>query len=79
MELVIDRHFRGPTESANGGYTCGVLASLFHGPVEVTLGRDQPTQFVVHRRSGEQDLVQLAIQVVPTSKADRSLSVRARR
>jgi hypothetical protein len=42
VELVIDRHFRGPTESANGGYTCGVLASLFHGPVEVTLRLPPP-------------------------------------
>ncbi len=44
MELVIDRHFRGPTESANGGYTCGVLASLFHGPVEVTLRLPPPLE-----------------------------------
>ena len=42
MELVIDRHFRGPTQSANGGYTCGILASLFHGPVEVTLRLPPP-------------------------------------
>jgi hypothetical protein len=42
VELVIDRHFRGPTDSANGGYTCGVLASLFHGPVEVTLRLPPP-------------------------------------
>ena len=44
MELVIDRHFRGPTESANGGYTCGILASLFHGPVEVTLRLPPPLE-----------------------------------
>ena len=42
MELVIDRHFRGPTESANGGYTCGILASLLHGPAEVTLRLPPP-------------------------------------
>jgi hypothetical protein len=44
VELVIDRHFRGPTQSANGGYTCGVLASLFHGPVEVTLRLPPPLE-----------------------------------
>jgi hypothetical protein len=44
VELVIDRHFRGPTESANGGYTCGILASLFHGPVEVTLRLPPPLE-----------------------------------
>jgi hypothetical protein len=42
--MVIDRHFRGPTESANGGYTCGVLASLLHGPAEVTLRLPPPLE-----------------------------------
>ena len=44
MELVIDRKFRGPTESANGGYTCGVLASFMHGPAEVTLRLPPPLE-----------------------------------
>jgi hypothetical protein len=42
--MVIDRHFRGPTSSANGGYTCGVLASLLHGPAEVTLRLPPPLE-----------------------------------
>jgi|SRR5919108_4541836 hypothetical protein len=44
MEVVIDRKFRGPTESANGGYTCGVLASFLHGPAEVTLRLPPPLE-----------------------------------
>lgn len=44
MELVIDRKFRGPAESANGGYTCGLLASFMHGPAEVTLRRPPPLE-----------------------------------
>lgn len=44
MELVIDRHFRGPTESANGGYTSGILASLLHGSAEVTLRLPPPLE-----------------------------------
>ena len=44
MELVIDRKFRGPTESANGGYTCGLLASFLHGPAEVTLRLPPPLE-----------------------------------
>lgn len=44
MELVIDRHFRGPTESGNGGYTSGILASLLHGPAEVTLKLPPPLE-----------------------------------
>jgi hypothetical protein len=44
MELLIERQFRGPTESANGGYTCGVLASFLHGPAEVTLRLPPPLE-----------------------------------
>jgi hypothetical protein len=44
MEMIIERHFRGPTGSANGGYTCGMLASLLHGPAEVTLRLPPPLE-----------------------------------
>jgi hypothetical protein len=44
VELVIERQFRGPTESANGGYTCGLLASLMHGSAEVTLRLPPPLE-----------------------------------
>jgi hypothetical protein len=44
VELVIDRKFRGPTGSANGGYTCGLLASFMHGPAEVTLRLPPPLE-----------------------------------
>jgi len=36
-QIVIERHFRGPTESGNGGYTCGLVAQFVEGPAEVTL------------------------------------------
>jgi hypothetical protein len=44
MEVVIDRKFRGPMESANGGYTCGLLASFLHGPAQVTLRLPPPLE-----------------------------------
>ena len=44
MQFVIDRKFRGPTQSANGGYTCGLLASFMHGPAEVTLRLPPPLE-----------------------------------
>jgi hypothetical protein len=54
VELVIERKFRGPSESANGGYTCGVLASFVHGPAEVTLRQppplEKPLEVEVERR-----------------------------
>lgn len=43
MELVIARRFRGPDESGNGGYTCGVVAGAVDGgEVEVTLRAPPP-------------------------------------
>ncbi len=41
-ELTIDARFNGPPGSANGGYTCGLLAELVGGPAEVTLRRPPP-------------------------------------
>lgn len=41
--VVLERTFRGPPASANGGYTCGVTAEPLSGqPVEVTLQRPPP-------------------------------------
>lgn len=43
VEIVLDRRFRGPLTSANGGYTCGVLAGHVNGShVEVTLRLPPP-------------------------------------
>jgi hypothetical protein len=41
-ELVIDPRFNGPEGSANGGYTCGLVAGLLGGVVEVTLRSPPP-------------------------------------
>ncbi len=40
--LVINRRFRGPPTSGNGGYTCGMLAAVAAKPVEVRLIRPLP-------------------------------------
>jgi hypothetical protein len=42
MELVIDPRFNGPVGSANGGYTCGLVADFLDGIAEVTLRRPPP-------------------------------------
>jgi hypothetical protein len=68
MELVIERKFRGPSESANGGYTCGVLASFLHGPTEVTLRLPPPldrplevaTEGALELRDGDQVVAEAA-------------------
>ncbi|HKP88382.1 MAG TPA: hypothetical protein VJT75_00255 [Thermoleophilaceae bacterium] len=40
--IVIDSRFNGPPDSANGGYTCGLLAAAIDGPAEVTLRAPPP-------------------------------------
>lgn len=43
-DVIIAERFRGPTSTANGGYTCGLLAALLDGPAQVTLRRPPPIE-----------------------------------
>jgi hypothetical protein len=40
--MIIPGRFNGPPDSANGGYTCGLLAALLGGEAEVTLRLPPP-------------------------------------
>ena len=40
--ITIERRYRGPLQSANGGYTAGRLAAFVNGPTEVTLRLPPP-------------------------------------
>lgn len=40
--VVIDERFNGPPDSANGGYTCGLVASAMNGPADVSLRAPPP-------------------------------------
>jgi hypothetical protein len=40
--IVIDRRFRGPPNSANGGYACGVVGEAIGGVATATLRRPPP-------------------------------------
>jgi hypothetical protein len=42
VEVVIARRFRGPSDSGNGGYTCGLVAGFVGNPAEVTLRLPPP-------------------------------------
>jgi hypothetical protein len=42
VEVSIERRFRGPPNSANGGYACGVVAEGIEGVVTATLRRPPP-------------------------------------
>jgi hypothetical protein len=52
-ELVIDPHYAGPPGSANGGYTCGLVASFLDGPAEVTLRRPPPLGRALRVQTGD--------------------------
>ncbi len=41
-QVIIDRRFCGPPDSANGGYACGIVGGLIGGTAEVTLLRPPP-------------------------------------
>ena len=41
-QIEIPGRFCGPINSANGGYTCGILANAIEGPAEVTLRHPPP-------------------------------------
>ena len=42
--MIIDRRYRGPDESGNGGYSCGLFAQLVDGDAEVTLRLPPPLE-----------------------------------
>ena len=50
--VTIERRFRGPEDSANGGYAAGLLAAFLDGPAEVTLRLPPPLErpLTVERR-----------------------------
>jgi hypothetical protein len=51
--LSIPRRFRGPPESANGGYTCGLLGTALGGCAEVTLKKPPPLERALHISGAE--------------------------
>lgn len=53
--ITIPTRFNGPPASANGGYTCGLVASLVEGDAEVTLRSPPPlaTPLAVKRDAGK--------------------------
>jgi hypothetical protein len=42
QDILIQERFRGPPDSANGGYVCGLVAGIIGGAAEVTLRRPPP-------------------------------------
>ena len=47
-KIQIGRQFRGPPNSGNGGYVCGVLAKGLDGPVTAMLRAPPPLDVDLH-------------------------------
>jgi hypothetical protein len=48
VTVTIEPRYNGPPGSANGGYTCGLVAGLLEWPAEVTLRRPPPLGRPLH-------------------------------
>lgn len=60
--IIIDRRFRGPSESGNGGYSCGVAAAEIPdgaGAVQVTLRKPPPLGAPIDVERSERGVVLL--------------------
>jgi hypothetical protein len=58
--VVIDRRFNGPPNSANGGYTCGLVGTTVKAPaVSVSLRRPPPLDVPLLRRREDDGSVSL--------------------
>jgi hypothetical protein len=57
--ITIDRRFRGPPNSGNGGYVCGMLARHIVGAAEVMLRAPTPLETELHVIEAEAGLWQL--------------------
>jgi hypothetical protein len=68
--VVIDARFNGPPDSANGGYTCGLLAAGVDGPAEVTLRKPPPLRRALRiHRDGHQLVLVDGVEVVAEAVA----------
>jgi hypothetical protein len=56
-EVTIDPRFRGPPDSANGGYACAMVAQFIEGPTEVTLRRPPPLGRPLVAREQDSEIV----------------------
>jgi hypothetical protein len=68
--IVIDSRFNGPPDSANGGYTCGLLAAAIDGPAEVTLRQPPPLGRALRtHRDGDRVLLVDGVEIVAEAVA----------
>lgn len=78
-EIVIDRRFRGPLTSGNGGYVSGRVAAFVDGPAQVTLRLPPPleTPLRVLREGASLQVLDGDALVAEAAPADLDLDVPA--
>jgi hypothetical protein len=59
QSVIIPSRFNGPPDSANGGYSCGVLAAFIDGPARVRLHVPPPLDTPLAVRAGEGGSLQM--------------------
>ncbi len=76
--VTIDSRFNGPPSSGNGGYTCGLVASLLPEPAEITLRLPPPleTDLRVVEVEGGVDLLHEGQTVAQGRSVDWEMEVR---
>jgi len=71
--VTVPSRFNGPPSSGNGGYSCGVVASLFDGPAAVSLRRPVPLDQALALRHEEDGKVcafagdELIVEALPSA------------
>jgi hypothetical protein len=75
VQITIDARYRGPAESGNGGYVCGLVAGLVGEPAEVTLRLPPPlgTPLRVESADGKTAVYDLGALVAEGVHADVEL------
>ncbi len=54
-QIKISSRFCGPIDSANGGYTCGILSNAIEGMAEVTLRHPPPINKLMETKQTEEN------------------------
>lgn len=68
-EVVIARRFRGPPDTANGGYACGVIGCRVHGVARVRLNVPPPLETPMVIRQPDPDTAELLLNGASVGKA----------
>lgn len=71
-EVVIARRFRGPPDSANGGYACGVVGCGLHGPARARLNAPPPLDTPMVLRHPDMTSAELLLDDKVIGRAERT-------